>query len=106
VAHVDLDRLPDATVVVAGDGTIEAVNDRARALLWLDDAAVGRPFDEVVDLVGDDGRPCAIGRTPAGTGRSPEHEFTVRHPGGLERCLAIAVRWSDRGFVVLACPSV
>jgi signal transduction histidine kinase len=105
VVGVDLDRLPDATVVVAADGTIEAANDRARALLWLDDTAIGRPFDEVVDLVTDDGRPCSLGGMRAGTGRAPEHEFTVRHPGGLERCLSVVVRWSDGGFVVSARPA-
>jgi signal transduction histidine kinase len=106
VGHIDLDRLPDATVVVGSDGTVDACNDRAEVLLGLDRTAIGRPFAEVLDLRADDGRPCSIGPAPAGTGRSSEHELTVVQRGGLERCVSVLVRWqAGGGFVLSARPS-
>jgi signal transduction histidine kinase len=105
VGAIDLDLLPDAVVAAAADGTIIACNDRARILLGLSSADVGRPLATALALRDDLGRPCSIPTAvAAGHGRSPEHDLAVVVPGGLARSVAVVVRWHPDGLVLTARP--
>jgi signal transduction histidine kinase len=106
MAAIELELLPDATVVVAADGTVADLNDRARALLALTDADLGRPLDAALDLRDDLGRPCRIPvRAPAGVRRSPERDLVLVAPGGLRRSVAVVLRWHPDGVVLTARPA-
>ncbi len=103
---IELDRLPDAIVVVAADGTVSAVNDRARTLLALSDGDVGRPLREALVLHDELDRPCPISvRAPSGARRSPEHDLVVVAPGGLRRSVVVVLRWHPDGLVLTARPA-
>jgi signal transduction histidine kinase len=106
VVAIDLELLPDATVVVAADGTVAAINDRARALLGLRDADVGRELSAALDLRNDLDRPCVL-PAPAsgGSRRSPEHDLVLVAPGGVRRPVAVVLRWHPDGLVLTARPA-
>jgi signal transduction histidine kinase len=106
VGVIELEWLPDATLVVAADGTIADLNDRARVLFSLSDADVGRSLHAALDLRDELGRPCAIpAQRPAGPRRSPEHDLVAVRPGGLHRPVAVVLRWHPDGLVLTARPS-
>jgi signal transduction histidine kinase len=106
VVAIELDRLPDATVVVAPDGTVAGLNDRARALLALTEADIGRPVREALDLRDELDRACAIPTSaPSGGHRSPEHDLVVVAPGGLRRSVVVTLRWQPDGLVLTARPA-
>jgi signal transduction histidine kinase len=103
---IRLDLLPDATVVVAADGTITDVNDRAGALLGLAVTAVGQQLPAALELRDDRDRRCTIPlQAPSGSRRSPELDLVVVTPGGLRRSVGVVLRWHPDGVVLTARPA-
>lgn len=99
---VGLDQLPEAVVVVGPDGAIRAMNDRASSLLGVEDSAVGRPADEVLDLRDPDDaplRPWDAG--PQDGGGFADHVVTAVGPWG-RRAMDLSGRWSREGLVLTA----
>jgi signal transduction histidine kinase len=100
--HSPYDRLPEAVVVVAADGTVTLVNDRSRVLLGLPHDVVGKHLDDVLDLRDDAGVRCAIaGARPRLGDRLPERVLHVSDDG-RRRAIAIAGRWHDDELVITA----
>ena len=100
-----LDLLPEAVVVVAPDGRVTLVNERAGPLLGLDTQAVGRPLADVLELREPGGQrwnpPAAPQEGVAGVGRQlEEHILEVGGPRGGRR-VTVAGRWSDDGVLVV-----
>jgi signal transduction histidine kinase len=95
-----LDALPDAVLVVDGDGSLEAVNPRAGMLLGIGPEAVGAPLGEVLDLRDVTGAPCAIWTSrPVIGDRLAERVLRV-HLDDRVRAVAVAGRWRDDRLVL------
>ncbi len=95
-----LDLLPEAVVLVAADGTVTHCNDRARALLGVDDDSAGRLLTEVVELRDDTGQVlthCLIPEAATVPERIAERVLYVTLDGGRTRPLAVAGRLSSSG---------
>lgn len=98
-----LDLLPDAVVLVSGEGTLIGANDRCQVVLGFGREAVGRPLDEVLDLR-DDAElrlvlPPARNRVAY---RQSERLVRVVDPTGRRRPIAITGRWSGGTWVMSA----
>lgn len=96
------DRLPEAVVVIAADGTVRQVNDRARVLFALDDAVVGARVDDVLELRDDADVRCSL-PPPSSPVADRLAERVVRaHTAAGPRPVAIAGRWVDDELVLTA----
>jgi signal transduction histidine kinase len=95
-----LDTLPEAVVVVDVGGRVTLINDRAGPLLGLGPEAVGRSFDEVVELRDDTGERCAPPcDAPLVGDRLAERVLHVVRDG-RRRPVAVAGRWHDDELVL------
>lgn len=98
-----LDLLPEAVLVLDADHVVVHANDRARAVLGVGTARLGRPLADTVTLLTDDGRPCADPVPPRGVAqRIAERELHVRLADGRERPVAMTGRFLADGRVVLS----
>lgn len=96
----ELDRFPDATIVVDAGGRVVAANDRAATVLGVGGDAVGRDLAEAVDLRDDSGAPFAPFDPPPGGDGDEVHHLTV--PAGDDRAgVDVALRRAADGSVVL-----
>ena len=89
------DVLPEAVVVVGrADHRIRLVNDRAGALLAVDDRAVGEPFAKAVPLIDDAGNACGDAFLPGDrdVDRVAERVLRVVLPDGRKRPVSLAGR--------------
>jgi signal transduction histidine kinase len=97
------DRLPEAVVVVGADGTIRAVNDRARLLLGLTPDVVGKPLGDALDLRDDAGVRCELVRARPRVGdRVAERVLQLGEGPGRGRPVALAGRWHGDELVLTA----
>jgi signal transduction histidine kinase len=104
-----LDWLPDATVVVGGDGRIRHANTAAARLLEADAAALaGRPVSDVLRLADDEGREWWALARPFDADarllpRMPETDLRLRTPSGRQRPVTVtaARRRGDGGIETL-----
>jgi len=105
--HVNLgalDLVPEAAVVCDGDDVIQHVNDRARVLLGLRDAAVGTPVTDAIVVLDDVGDRCAsdwLERPCRPATRLAERVLRVQLPDGHTRNVALAGRSLGDGRLVL-----
>jgi signal transduction histidine kinase len=100
-SYAALDLVPEAVVVLDQHDVVAHVNDRARALLGLDDGALGQPLDKVVELRDDLGEPYRGWIPRRGVAdRLGEQIARVALPDGRERPVAVAGRYVDGGVVL------
>ncbi len=97
-----LDALPEAVVVVDGDGRVSLLNDRAESLLGVRPGAVGRPLDAVLELRDDTGARCRVLAAPPAVGDRLAERVLHVAIGGRSRPVAVAGRWRDGQFVLTA----
>lgn len=96
------DTLPEAVLVLDGDRTVVAWNDRATAMLGLDDGAVGAHVGDALTLRTTDGTLCRDPVPARGIGaRLAEQRFHVQLADGRTRPVVLAGRWQPDGGVVL-----
>lgn len=98
-----LDLVPEAVVVVDGDGRLRYGNDRAAALLGVGPSALGQRLCDVVSLVDDSGEPIARGFTA--TALPPGHRLAERvvqlvRPDGRRRPVAVSGRRAAEDLVL------
>lgn len=94
--------LPEAVVVLDAAGVIQLVNDRAQVLLGLDDAVVGHPLDDVLDIRDDTGARCAPPSAAPTVGDRIAERVLHVVVGDRTRPVAVAGRWRDGRLVLTA----
>jgi signal transduction histidine kinase len=104
--QIALDRLPEAVVIVDGEGRVTACNDRARVVLGLTPAAVGRPITEVLELRDDTGDVCGFPPKVDAVGtRIAERVLQVVDHTGRQRPVSVTARWHADGWTLTARPA-
>lgn len=101
-AFAALDLLPEAAVVVDAAGTIVHRNERATALLGLDEGAVGKPLPDVLHLVDDSGAAvadCLLPDTRVAD-RIAERLVRLRLPDGRLRPLTVCGNLTPTGAIL------
>ena len=95
-----LDLLPEAAIVLDGDGLLVASNDRARAVLQIDVKDTGTPLSNLLVLQDASGRTWAPEqeRSPVAD-RLPER-LVYAEVRGARRALSAAGRWSHAGLLL------
>lgn len=96
---MNLDLLPDAVLVVGGDGSLQAANAAAAALFGPLDAAIGHPIVAALDVRDPLGEPALVDGPPApGT----ETELSFRTASGDDVAATVTAATAADGTIVLS----